>query len=202
MASIGLALAAALAAASAPAPGPGPSVAPAAKPPLQPSARPTSAVVPSSPVAPNSSSDCCEDPFAPVGANGERPLSITIESGINVGRLGLKGREDGHADIDPQTGAKQVGSGMVDLGGLSFQGKATITGKPLRPVRIELPQVVTLYSPSGAEAELSDFRTDLAGVAMLDEQGQLQFNFGATITSKNGQGGDFRGRIPIRVEYY
>jgi hypothetical protein len=37
---------------------------------------------------------------------------------------------------------------------------------------------------------------------MLDEQGQLQFNFGATITSKNGQGGDFRGRIPIRVEYY
>jgi hypothetical protein len=137
-----------------------------------------------------------------IGPNGDRPLSITVESGISVGRLGLKGREDGNAEIDPQTGTKQVGSGMVDLGGLSFQGKATITGHPLRPVRIELPQTVTLYSPTGAEAELSDFRTDLAGVAMLDANGQLQFNFGATITSKNGQGGNFRGRIPIRVEYY
>jgi hypothetical protein len=202
MASIGLALAAALAAASAPAPGSGPFVAPAAKPPVPPPARPNPTVAPSSTVTPNSNNGCCADPFATDGANGERPLSITIESGINVGRVGLKGREDGNAQIDAQTGAKQVGPGMVDLGGLSFQGKATITGKPLRPVRIELPQTVTLYSPSGAEAELSDFCTDLAGVAMLDEQGQLQFNFGATITSKNGQGGNFRGRIPIRVEYY
>ena len=39
-------------------------------------------------------------------------------------------------------------------------------------------------------------------VAMLDANGRLQFSFGATITSKGGQGGDFRGRIPIRVEYY
>ena len=139
---------------------------------------------------------------ARVGPNGERPLSITIESGISVGRLGLQGRQDGDAAIDPQTGAKRVGANMIDLGGLSYQGKATITGQPLRPVRIELPPSVVLYSQTGAEAELSAFRTDLAGVAMLDASGQLQFNFGATITSKGGQGGNFRGRIPIRVEYY
>ena len=91
---------------------------------------------------------------------------------------------------------------MIDLGGLAFQGKATITGQPLKPVRIELPQSVMLHSPSGAEAELSEFRTDLPPVAMLDANGTLQFAFGATITSKGAQGGDFRGRIPIRVEYY
>ena len=196
MASLGLALAAALAAASAPAARSEPSVAPVAKAPAKSPAPAGSAAAPGSP------NSCCDDPFATIGPNGDRPLSITVESGISVGRLGLKGREDGNAEIDPQTGTKQVGSGMVDLGGLSFQGKATITGHPLRPVRIELPQTVTLYSPTGAEAELSDFRTDLAGVAMLDANGQLQFNFGATITSKNGQGGNFRGRIPIRVEYY
>jgi len=196
MASLGLALAAALAAASAPAARSEPSVAPVAKAPAKSPAPAGSAAAPGSP------NSCCDDPFVTIGPNGDRPLSITVESGISVGRLGLKGREDGNAEIDPQTGTKQVGSGMVDLGGLSFQGKATITGHPLRPVRIELPQTVTLYSPTGAEAELSDFRTDLAGVAMLDANGQLQFNFGATITSKNGQGGNFRGRIPIRVEYY
>jgi hypothetical protein len=146
----------------------------------------------------------CANPFAhtALGPNGEQPLSITIESGLQVGRLALTGPRDGTAAIDPQTGAKQVGANMVDLGGLAFQGKATITGQPLKPVRIELPQRVLLRSPTGAEAELSNFRTDLPEVAMLDARGTLQFSFGATITSRDNQGGDFRGRIPIRVEYF
>jgi len=156
----------------------------------------------SQPASPAPNDGCCADPFAPIGSRDERPLTITIDSGLSVGRLGLQGRKDGEAAIDPQTGEKRVGANMVDLGGLSYQGKATITGQPSRPVRIELPQSVELYSQSGARAELSDFRTDLSGVAMLDASGQLQFNFGATITSKDGQGGNFRGRIPIRVEYY
>lgn len=142
------------------------------------------------------------DPFAAPTPGGERPLSITIESGLQVGRLGLTGRDDGSAAIDPQTGAKQIERNMVDLGGLTFQGKVTVTGQPLKPVRIDLPRSVVLRSPGGGEAELSDFRTDLPGVAMLDANGQLQFNFGATISSRNGEGGDFRGRVPIRVEYY
>lgn len=142
------------------------------------------------------------EPLASPVTDGARPLSIVIESGIQVGRLGLTGHQDGNAKIDPQTGSKEIGPNMIDLGGLSFQGKATITGQPLKPVRIDLPQRVTLHTAFGAEAELSDFRTDLPPVAMLDANGQLQFSFGATITSKGGQGGDFRGRIPIRVEYY
>jgi len=194
---IGLAFAAVLAAAPAPALGPRPSAAPpvAAKAPA--AAPAVAAAAPSAAVG-----GCCADPLATFGPNGERALSITIDSGISVGRLGLQGRKDGDAEIDPQTGAKRIGANMVDLGGLTYQGKATITGQPLKPVRIELPQTVTLFSPTGAEAELRDFRTDLPGVAMLDASGRLQFNFGATITSKGGQGGNFRGRIPIRVEYY
>jgi hypothetical protein len=197
MAYLGLALAAALAAASAPTHGPDTVPAPAPK--AKPASRAPAVPLPAS-AAP--AEDCCGDPFASIGARGERPLTITIESGLSVGRLGLQGRKDGEAAIDPQTGQKRVGANMVDLGGVSYQGKATVTGQPLRPVRIELPPSVELYSQSGARAELTDFRTDLPGVAMLDASGQLQFNFGATITSKDGEGGNFRGRIPIRVEYY
>jgi len=150
----------------------------------------------------------CADPFAIVSPtaivapNGQQPLAITIESGLQVGRLALTGKQDGTAAIDPQTGAKEMVANMVDLGGATFQGKATVTGQPLKPVRIELPQMVVLRSPSGAEAQLTNFRTDLPQVAMLDAHGSLEFNFGATITTKNAQGGDFRGRIPIRVDYY
>jgi hypothetical protein len=152
--------------------------------------------------APGRAEDGLADPFAAPLAGGERPLSITIESGLQVGRVGLTGREDGNAAIDPQTGAKQVGPNMIDLGGLSFQGKATITGQPFKPVRVELPSSVLLHSPSGGEAELSNFRTDLPPVAVLNANGVLEFSFGATLSSKGAQGGDFRGRIPIRVDYY
>ena len=192
MAPIGLAFAAVLAAASATAFEPRPPVAP-----------PAQTGAPTTTIAKSVSADGTRPkPFAEPAPGTERPLSITIESGLQVGRLGLTGHADGNAAIDPQTGAKQIGQNMIDLGGLAFQGKATITGQPLKPVRIDLPHTVLLHSPSGAEAELSDFRTDLPGVAMLDANGVLQFNFGATISSKDGQGGDFRGRIPIRVEYY
>jgi hypothetical protein len=91
---------------------------------------------------------------------------------------------------------------MINLGGQSFQGRARVTGEPLRPVRIELPPRVQLRSPDGAEAELSEFVTDLPAVAMLDENGTLEFAFGARISSQGARGGNFRGRINIRVDYY
>jgi hypothetical protein len=160
------------------------------------------ALVAASTPALRAAEDSRADPPAVPASDGERPLSITIESGLQIGRLGLTGREDGNAAIDPQTGSKTIGANMIDLGGLAYQGKATVTGQPLKPVRIELPGTVVLRSPAGGQAELSDFRTDLPPVAMLDANGQLQFNFGATISSKGAQGGDFRGRIAIRVEYY
>ncbi len=135
-------------------------------------------------------------------ARAERPLEIVIESGLQFSRLALAGRADGAAEIDPQTGEKRVDAGMIDLGGLSYQGRARITGTPLRPVRIELPQRVQLRSPDGAEAELTGFVTDLPPVAMLDENGTLEFAFGARLSSRGARSGNFRGRIAIRVDYF
>lgn len=132
----------------------------------------------------------------------EPPLQIELQSGLQFSRLGLVGRADGGAEIDPQTGRKRVVANMVDLGGQSYQGRARVTGAPLRPVRIELPTRVPLRSPDGAEAELSDFVTDLPPVAMLDENGVLEFSFGARLSTQGARGGNFRGRIAIRVDYF
>jgi hypothetical protein len=135
-------------------------------------------------------------------ARPERPLEIEIESGLQFSRLALVGQADGAAEIDPQSGEKRVDAGMIDLGGLSYQGRARVTGTPLRPVRIELPSRVQLRSPDGAEAELTGFVTDLPPVAMLDENGTLEFAFGARLSSQGARSGNFRGRIAIRVDYF
>lgn len=131
----------------------------------------------------------------------QQPLRIEIESGLQFSRLALAGRNNGAAEIDPRSGAKRV-SNMIDLGGMSYQARATIRGEPLRPVRVELPARVLLRSPSGAQAELTNFVTDLPPVAMLDENGLLTFSFGARISSREARGGDFRGRIDIHVDYF
>jgi hypothetical protein len=125
-----------------------------------------------------------------------------IESGLQFSRMALRGRDDGGAEIDPQTGEKRVDANMIDLGGLSFQGRARVTGEPLRAVRIDLPHRISLRSPDGAQAELTDFVTDLPAVAMLDVNGLLEFSFGARISSQGARGGNFRGRINIRVDYF
>lgn len=131
-----------------------------------------------------------------------RPLQVEVENGLQFSRLALRGGTDGAATIDPQSGEKRVDANMIDLGGLSYQGRVRVSGEPLRPVRIELPPRVLLRGPNGAQAELTDFATDLPPVAMLDENGTLTFAFGARLLSQGAQGGNLRGRIPIRVEYY
>ncbi len=132
----------------------------------------------------------------------ERPLSIEIESGIQFGRIALRGAGNGAAPLDPQTGQTRTDGNMIELGGATYQGRARVTGEPLRPVRIDLPATVLLRSPDGGEARLSDFVTDLPAVAMLDANGVLEFSFGARLTSPDARGGDFRGRIRINVDYF
>jgi len=146
--------------------------------------------------------DTCDFCLTPDRASTERPLAIEIHSGLQFSRMALRGRADGSAEIDPQTGIKRVDANMIDLGGQSFQGHATVTGEPLRPVRIDLPHRVSLRSPDGAEAELTEFVTDLPPMAMLDENGRLEFSFGARLSSQGARGGNFRGRINIRVDYF
>lgn len=136
------------------------------------------------------------------GKGNLQPLSITIDAGIQFSLLALRGPVDGDALVDPVTGETRPGPNMVNLGGLSFQGRAVITGEPLRPIRIEMPTQVVLHSIEKTQARLTDFTTDLPPVALLDENGRLEFNFGAKIDSRNAMGGKFRGRIPIRVDYF
>jgi len=134
-------------------------------------------------------------------AQERTPLEIRIESGISFSSMALLSRGDGEAEIDPVTGQKRTSNNLIDLGGSPFSGRATVTGEPLQPVRIDLPRSVTLHSPSGATAELTDFVTDLPELPMLDASGSLEFSFGGRFRTQGGEAGNFRGRIPIRVDY-
>lgn len=134
-------------------------------------------------------------------AQGERPLRIEIFADLSFSKLALSGHSGGSAAIDAQSGSKRTEGGVIDLGGMPVQGRGRVTGTPGRPVRIDLPGRVTMTSADGASADLVDFTTDLPAFPVLNAAGELEFTFGARIVLHGRQGGNYRARIPISVDY-
>ncbi len=145
--------------------------------------------------------EACRLCYASGGESGDRPLTIEIHADLSFSRLALSGGGSGTAEIDPATGAKRTSGALIDLGGMAVQGRGRITGEAGRQVRVDLPGQVTMATPEGDTAELVDFRTDLADFPRLDASGALEFTFGARLEMRGRQGGNYRGRIPITVDY-
>ena len=134
-------------------------------------------------------------------APGERALTIEIWSDLNFSKLALTGRSGGSAELAASGGAKQTTGDLIDLGGISVSGHGKITGVPLREVRIELPDRVEMTTADDGHAELAHFTTDLPAHPALNANGELEFSFGARMVVSGGRGGNYRGRIPITVDY-
>lgn len=151
--------------------------------------------------APAAAQSDCRLCYSETGKPGERPLTLEIFADLNFAKLALAGRDGGSAEVDAASGSKRTGGAMVNLGGMAVTGRGRVTGEPLKEVRIDLPQSVPMSAPDGGTAELTGFTTDLASRPTLDANGELTFSFGAQLVIRHGRGGNYRGRIPITVDY-
>jgi hypothetical protein len=68
-------------------------------------------------------------------------------------------------------------------------------------VRIELPLRIELYSLSGGRIAIEDIISDLPAGARLDSAGALEFRFGGRLRISGDAEGEYRGDVPITVEY-
>ncbi len=144
---------------------------------------------------------CNAAPGSAAERTGERPLQIEITTNLAFSRLALTGRGEPTVSIDPATGERRTSTGVVPLGGISFQGRARITGAPGRAVRIDMPRTIRMSSSTGGSAELSQIETDLPTWPVLDANGALEFSFGGEMRVEGTAGGVLRGQIPITVDY-
>ena len=129
------------------------------------------------------------------------PLSIEITTKLDFSRAALPASGGGQIDLDPQSGNKRVGGGMVDLGGAALAGTAIVTGEPGRAVRIDMPTSARMTSAAGGVVEIIGLRTSLMGAPRLDATGRLEFSFGGTLVVRGNVSGTFRTRIPITAQY-
>lgn len=130
----------------------------------------------------------------------ETPLHVEIETQLDFSRMAV-GAMGGEVALDPATGARRLSGQVVDLGGYAVSGVVTVRGAPGAELRVFLPATVDLESGSGGRARVTGLVTDLAGVPRLGADGRLRFRFGGRLQVDARDDGDYRGRIPVTVEY-
>jgi Domain of unknown function (DUF4402) len=133
-------------------------------------------------------------------ANDDRPLRIEISAELDFSRVAA-GTSGGSVTVDPVSGARRVAGDIKDLGGMALSGEAMVSGTPGRAVRVSIPAEIRLDGDQGQSARVVDVTTNLGPAPRLGPDGRLRFRFGGRLAVASGDDGQYRGRIPISVEY-
>jgi hypothetical protein len=127
-------------------------------------------------------------------------LSLNIETNLNFDRLILAAAGQGAAIVRPDGSSLAEGS-VASVSGRAMVGLASVRGTPGRAIRVELPSRIDLFSTTGGRIALDDLVTDLPDTPKLDAAGNLSFHFGGRVTVTGDADGNYRGEMPITVEY-
>ncbi len=130
----------------------------------------------------------------------EVPLRVEVETRLDMGRIAV-GAMGGEVAVDPVSGTRRLSGDVVDLGGFALSGTVTVRGAPGAEVRVILPASVDLEGGHGRSARVTGLITDLSAAPRLGPDGRLVFRFGGRLQIAGADDGDYRGRIPVTVEY-
>jgi len=131
---------------------------------------------------------------------GKDTISLEIQAGLDFDRLILLQPGPGSATIRPDSSTSVSGT-IAAISGRAMVGQAVVRGEPGRAVRINLPGSIALYSVSGGRISIDDLVSDLPAMPRLDGSGRLSFRFGGRLEITGDAEGQYRGDVPITVEY-
>ena len=127
-------------------------------------------------------------------------VKLQIETSLNFDRLILNGQGEGIAVIRPDGSSLATGA-LSSVGPRAMVGTVSVHGEAGRAVRVEIPRQIELYSLGGGQITFDEVQSDLPSAPRLDSSGNLVFRFGGRIRLTGDSEGDFRGDLPITVEY-
>jgi hypothetical protein len=127
-------------------------------------------------------------------------VTLELEATINFDRLVVSGDGEGSATLRPD-GAAVAHGVIAQMSPRAMVGSALVQGEPGKAVRVVLPSQIILTSISGSEIMLEDVVSDLPSIPRLDSAGRLSFRFGGRLRVRGDAEGQYRGDLPITVEY-
>jgi len=155
------------------------------------------------PASPQDASAPCRlcDSSASQEEKAVAPVRLDIEASLDFDRLILAGKGEGSALLSPD-GERSVSGSITAIGARAMVGEVAVRGEPGRIVRISLPDSIELYGLSGGTIRLESIRSDLPAMPRLDADGRLSFRFGGILRVSGDLDGEFRGDVPVDVEYF
>lgn len=142
----------------------------------------------------------CTVPITAIETPSTPPASLEVETNLSFDRVLLVSSDGGTATLRPD-GSRSVSGGLVELSGKAMVGTAIVRGEPGRAIRIELPKRIALHSLDGDSVSIEEVTSDLPDMARLDSTGRLTFRFGGQLKVTGDADGDYRGELPIFVDY-
>ena len=144
----------------------------------------------------------CDTPItAPDQAGTSMPIRLEVQARLDFDQvLLLDSAASGTARIAPDGSSSTSGS-IGPLSGRAMVGSVIVRGEPGRLVRIGFPDVIQMYGLTGSTIRVRALTSDLPAAARLDSQGMRRFRFGGELDVSGNVEGDYRGDIPITVDY-
>jgi len=127
-------------------------------------------------------------------------VRLEVEASLDFDRLIVTGPDGGTASLAPD-GSRSVSGSVTELTSRAMVGSAVIRGEPGRTVRISLPSRIEMHGLAGNRISIDGIESDLPASARLDSNGSLSFRFGGQLQIVGDAEGDYRGDVPITVEY-
>jgi len=131
---------------------------------------------------------------------GEAAILLEVQASLDFDRLVLLGAGQGAATLFPN-GERSASGNVAAFGARAMVGSVTVQGEPGRSLRVEVPGRVVLHSLGGGQIVIEDIVTDLPSLPRLDSAGRLSFRFGGKLSVSGDSEGDYRGDVPITVDY-
>ncbi len=144
----------------------------------------------------------CDTPVTGLAqSSASMPIRLEVQARLDFDQvLLLDSAVSGTATIAPDGSSSTSGS-IGALSGRAMVGSVIIRGEPGRFVRIGFPDIIRLYGLTGSSIQVRALTSDLPSAARLDSHGMLRFRFGGELDVSGNVEGDFRGDIPITVDY-
>ncbi len=129
------------------------------------------------------------------------PIRLEVQARLDFDQIVLlDSARSGTARIAPD-GTNSTSGSIGALSGRAMVGMVIVRGEPGRLVRIGLPETIQLHGLSGSSIRVRALTSDLPSATRLDSQGALRFRFGGELEVMGNAEGDYRGDVPITVEY-
>jgi len=143
---------------------------------------------------------CGTPSTVPAATAASDDIQLDIDTSLNFDRLILAGGGPGEAVLRPDGSGAGTGS-IASIGPRAVVATVVVHGQPGRVLRIDVARRIDLFSLAGTRLSFDQVTTDAADLPRLDDAGNLTFHVGGRLRFMGSEDGDYRGDLPITVEY-